>query len=349
MIGAGDWKRGWTQAAIASVLLHATAVAALVWEPDFSAPPPVQPATPITLEISSISPDPGMTAPPVLTSVTAPEMLTDPQPENGSGGGVEQSFGGVLTPVQPDEGLTISGNMVTAALPNIAAGHGETAPPSGPTVPLETPENAPPADPRVVELFDLIRDRLTEPCLLALPALLGEDQIQLGVMAADDRQISGLMREIADQVQTQVQEHAVLLDNRQCPALVFARRDPGYPVPGLSIQLETQDIASGSDLRGRISGGTGLYTTLLLIDDNGTVHDLRPFMIGSASGSRFSIPVARLGEARDTHQLILAIASPSRPDAVSRHAGELAEDFFAALPRDTGDRPRVGVASVYVR
>lgn len=346
MIGTGDWSRAWTYATAASVALHATAVGALVWQPDFSAMLPDVPPISMRLEITSVAPSTAIAPAQTLTPVTTPE-LPDTTENTVETGGMEQTPDDVLSPVDSAEPLVISGNMPVESLP-VVSGTGAT-PRNDPTVPEDTPSNAPPADPRIVELFDLIRDRLAEPCLLALPALLGEDQIQLGVLAAEDRQISALMRDVTAQVETPVEEHAVLLDNRQCPALAFARRDPGYPVPGLSVQIDAQDIASGSNLQGRVSGGAGLYTTLLLIDDNGVVHDLRRFLVGSAAGSRFSIPMARTGQARDTHQLILAIASPDRPDAVSRHAGELAKDFFDALGREAGPRPRIGVASVYVR
>src|SRR5690606_38308473 len=122
----------------------------------------------------------------------------------------------------------------------------------------ETPvSDAADTDPRLVELFDRIRSLLTQPCLLALPALREDKQIQLGVLAASDREISQLMDRLTSGLTTQVTEAAVLLDQRQCPGLAFARRDPRYPVLGLVIQLESQDVASGASLQGQISGGTG--------------------------------------------------------------------------------------------
>ncbi|WP_148043643.1 hypothetical protein [Paracoccus methylarcula] len=206
-----------------------------------------------------------------------------------------------------------------------------------------------PTDPRLVELFDRIRSLLTEPCLLALPALRGDDAIQLGVLAANDRKISRLMDDLTKGLATEVTEAAVLLDRRQCPGLAFARQDPLYPVFGLGIQLESQQVASGASLRGQISGGTGWYNTLLLIDDNGVVHDLRRFLIRSADRIRFDAPVARAGAARDTHQLIVAVATPRRPETVSRLSGQLAEPFFEALGREIGEDAMVGVSSVYIR
>ena len=343
MIGARDWRRGWTQATGASVFLHIAAVAALIWQPTFpEAVPPTDPLGELRIDMANLNPTATMAESDTLTSIITPEISDDPGPGSDpiSGSSIEN----VLTPVQPEE-LTILGNLPTSSPPETggATDVGGDAPASA--APAETA----PADPRITELFDRIRQRLTEPCLLALPALLGDDQIQLGILAVDDRQISDLIRDLTSDLDTPIQERAVLLDRRQCAGLTFARRDPNYPVPSLSLQLDAQEVDSGGNLSGRISGSAGLYTTLLLIDDNGVVHDLRRFLVGSATGSRFQIPVARSGQSRDTHQLILAIATPQRPGSVASNAGEMADDFFGALSSDVGQRPRIGVASIYVR
>ncbi len=337
MIGAAPARLGWAQAVALSLLLHGAGTAALVWRPDWQRGD-AAPGAPVRLELD-LSALTSATRPeaPTLTPVTAAdaasETLTPAQP----------------APVSPDIGAELLTPLLSQpSLPLVdSLSPRPGAAPQTPEAPL--PDSGP-ADPRIAELFDRIRGRLGESCLLALPALLGEDQIQLGVLAADDRRISGLLRELTQGLETEITESAVLLDPRQCPALDFVRRDPRYPLPGLGLQIEAQDIASGGNLRGRISGAAGLYTTLLLIDDNGVVHDLRRFQIASAGTTQFEVPLARSGGARDTHQLVLAIASPFRPETVATHAGELAEAFFARLSREaaTADT-RIGIGSVYVR
>lgn len=347
MIGARDWRRGWTQATGASLFIHIAAVAALVWQPTFPQPvPPTDPLGELRIDMANLNPTAAMGEAETLTSIITPEISSDPGPGSDpiSGNSVEN----VLTPVEPEE-LTILGNLPTSNLPETGGAPDGTTDGGGDAAASTAPTETAPADPRITELFERIRQRLTEPCLLALPALLGDDQIQLGILAVDDRQISDLMRDLTADLDTPIQERAVLLDRRQCAGLTFARRDPNYPVPSLSLQLDAQEVDSGGNLSGRISGSAGLYTTLLLIDDNGVVHDLRRFLVGSATGSRFQIPVARAGQSRDTHQLILAIATPQRPGSVASNAGEMADDFFAALSGDAGQRPRIGVASIYVR
>lgn len=336
MIGARSWGRGWLIASGLSVMLHSAAVAALIWQPDRPAARPETPLGELRLEIAG----PAITDPsqdneagtaPILTSLAEPQTDPDAAPFSSSES--------LLSTILPGADLATSRSAIL---------EDQAGPPETVFLPATDTSVAPP-DPRISALFERIRSRLAEPCLLALPVRSGDDQIQLNVMAAEDRKISLLMRDLTQDIDFEITEQAVLLDRRQCPALDFARRDPGYPLPGIALQLDAQDISSGGNLGGRITGAAGYHITFLLIDDNGTVHDLRRFLIGSAAGSRFDIPIARDGQARDTHQLLLAIATTDRLQNVSRHNGELAEDFLANIAQETGSQPRIGIATVYLR
>ncbi|MDO5622834.1 MAG: hypothetical protein Q4G24_15400 [Paracoccus sp. (in: a-proteobacteria)] len=334
MIEGAGWGRGWLIAAGLSVALHGAAVAALIWQPGHSASPP-PPLGELRLDLVGPAPtdQTSMTQP--LTSLSEVEGEQAAPPSDDPPMPVTDLL---LTPTTVGS-LAVAG---TPVLPDQAA--------IQPDVPLPAlDEDAPPPDPLIADLLDRIRQRLTEPCLLALPSRLGEDQVQLNVMAADDRRISLLMHDLTQGLAADITEQPTLLDRRQCPALDFARRDPGYPLPGIALQLDAQDIASGGNLGGRLTGTAGFHTTLLLIDDNGVVHDLRRFLVGSVAGSRFDIPIARDGQVRDTHQIIMALATPNRLQTIPRLNGTSAEDFFAGITQEVGGQLRVGVAAVYVR
>ena len=337
MIGGTRGSWAWTQAALLSVSLHGAAATTLIYRPDWHFTPPPAPEE-MRLEVTTLNPARDTVQTQTLTPVPIPEETVQ-QPEQEDV--LARLENEAAAPVLSDTSLPM------VQMPDIAAqpkrgGEDQEQPATVDTGAADT-------DPRLVELFDRIRNLLTQPCLLALPALRGDNQIQLGVLAANDREISRLMERLTDGLNTQVTEAAVLLDQRQCPGLAFARRDPRYPVLGLGIQLDSQDVASGASLQGQISGGSGWYNTLLLVDDNGVVHDLRRFLIRSADRIRFDVPVARSGAARDTHQLVVAIATPNRPETISQLSGETAESFFDALTREVGQEAMVGISSVYIR
>jgi len=332
VIGQQPMARGWVVAAALSLAVHGAAAGAFLWRPTLPwqqaapAPAPIQVSA---LPLPVLAPEPEVLRP--ITAPAPPEPETEPDP--------------TLAPAVPQGASPV---LTSNALPTGR----EAAPPEpepAPALPEAGAEAGPDADPRLVALFQRIRSQLTAPCLLALPALDAEGRIRLNLLAADDAQIPGLLRALTQGLETGIDGQAVLLDRRQCPALAFARRDARYPVFPLGINLQSQDVASGASLRGTISGGAGRQVTLLLIDDNGVTHDLRRFMVSAGGQIRFDLPIARDGAGRDTHQLLLAVASPTRPASVGAGAGELAEDFFERLSREVGPEALVGVSSVYVR
>ncbi|SFA51997.1 hypothetical protein SAMN04487972_10932 [Paracoccus halophilus] len=331
MIGQRASGRGWLIASALSVAVHLGAAGALIWSPSWRWTSPGQSADPVEIQLTALTlPGEGQGGGllrPVSQPIPAPRL---------------ESTAGAPTTQAPDA----SPLLQSTALPMAPA---ETAAPAPPQMPAEPRENPAETDPDLADLFQRIRDNLTEPCLLALPALTEDGQIRLSLLASDDEEFPRLLRNLTQGLETELTGQAVLIDPRQCPALTFARRDLRYPVFPLAVQLQSQDVAAGDSLRGTISGATGRYVTLLLVDDNGVTHDLRRFLINSGGRISFDVPVARDGAARDTHQLILAVATPARPATISRAAGEPAGDFFDQLARELGRDALIGVANVYIR
>ena len=86
-----------------------------------------------------------------------------------------------------------------------------------------------------------------------------------------------------------------------------------------------------------------------MVDENGAVHDLRRFLLSSAGGTRFDVPVARMRQPRDTRQLLIALATPQRLNTVTARAGDAAGPFFDALFAEVGQNALIGIASFDVR
>ncbi|MFV0297595.1 MAG: hypothetical protein ACK5JT_15900, partial [Hyphomicrobiaceae bacterium] len=317
------WK--WAQASGLSVALHAAVLGYLIWQPsfDFLA---VEPPTPLArIEIMPLTPAPVPETPQVTTETPA-------SPDT--------------APRQSTPSETITSSVIPELAPNTAApppGTGGEVPGSGAEpetapdpLPIQATAEAEAPDPRMLDLIERIRGRLTEPCMLALPMTRGGGELQLNVVSDSDRNITALMDDLTSGIDGEVAREAVLLDSRQCPAVAFVRRDQRYPVYPLGIQLETQQLARGASLRGQITNASGYYQSLLLIDENGAVHDMRRFLLSSSQATRFDFAVARYRQPRDTHQMLVALATPDRPETVTLHNGETAEAFFDALFAEVG-------------
>lgn len=365
MIGGARISRRnqWMQATAMSLVLHGAAIGGILYER-----PPAFPAstttTPIITVETLLSQGAAPVAPdlaPVMPDVTPPAPPEVLQP---------QDIAALSAPSQPLPRASIDSSAQTPVDSAIVTTGGEMwaviqpaipdLPPEAPVLDLDDPLPEPvepaepaetagePLDPRLEGMIQRIRGKLDESCLLALPQLTADGQVRIAVLAAADRQIGAFVDEITDGL-GEIPDRRVLLDQRQCPGLSFARRTADYPLFGLQIHLDGVDIDSGGSAIGRIVNGAGHYNTLLLVDDNGVVQDLRRFLTVQGGEVGFDVPMARAGAARDTNQLLIAIATPGRIDSVTRNAGRLAADFFPDLIAELGDDVLIGVSSVYVR
>lgn len=341
------WK--WAQASGLSVALHAAVLGYLVWQPsfDFLNVDPPQPLDQI--QITALMPQTPPELPPDPTeTLTSPETATETLPSDSGSETITSSAMPELTPTTTDPLTAETGEVLTSAIESIGP---DTQPDEGPEQPLpvESTTEAAPPDPRMIQLIDRIRGRLTEPCMLALPMMRGEGQMQLNVVSDNDHNITALMDDLTAGITGEINRQAVLVDQRQCPAVAFVRRDQRYPVYALGIQLESAQIARGTSLRGQITNAGGYYQSLLMIDEYGVVHDMRRFLLTSTRATRFDFAVARYRPSRDTHQILVALATPNRPETVTTHAGQTAKDFFDALFAEVGQTALIGVSSFYVQ
>lgn len=353
MIGesADGWK--WAQASGLSAALHAAVFGYLVYQPtlDFLLPDPAEALS--TIEITTLTPPAAPDIPEVptetLTSAADPAAgaeaeavetaITTPPPE--------------LAPASPVEMLASkaeSQQTLLSGAGEVPGGTG-TLPPDDPAaLPIKSADaGAPPPDPRLLQLIDRIRGELSDPCLLAMPMMRGDNQLTLSLLSDSDRNISALTGRLTAGIEGEIAQETLLLDSRQCPAIAFVRRDQRYPVFALGLQIDAQSVATGDRLRGQITNGAGYVQTLLLVDENGAVLDLRRFLAISSRVTHFDFPVARKYQPRDTRQLLIAIATPKRVSTVTERAGDAAGPFFDALQAEIGQDALIGITSIDVR
>ena len=254
----------------------------------------------------------------------------------------------IIIPEEPKETFEVTGTLsemanVTLTPLNI------TAPDQTPRTP-EIIRSAPaPADPVLDQLMSKIRERLGDPCLIALPRRTNRNALQVQVVADNDRIINDFVSSVLQETELPVEHRVILIDPRQCPAINMVRENSRYPALGVSLKLNSPVVGSGGHLTGTINNISGFYTSLLLVDDNGVVQDLRRFTNFAAGRAEFDIPVTRQGATRDTSQILMVVATRSRPETISRRAGYLAEDFFTNLHKELGKDYRIALIPFEVR
>jgi hypothetical protein len=341
--------------------------------PDVADPAPEPEPEPELEELAAVVPDAEQDLEPVLEDVPAaeaePEILDpvqDPVPEaiaavdasqlspvkpEGDGGAGIAPVGAldavaaapVLTEAAPEQiGAVVPQAETVAAvssLPQVVLPPegGPDAPAPIPVAALQDPEVAQGA-PGVVDAFILrIRGQLALPCIVATPRRDAAGDVELEFLAANESDVTAFAAELLAGLSDPPTQRNILVDPRQCPALNFIREGSRYPTFPLAIAVEAAVVESGGRLIGALQGAQGRFVTLIVVDDNGVVQDLAPFLSFSGDTVRFDVPMTRFGPARDTQALLMAVATAGRPTALDTHAGLLAEDFFVAL-RQTVDR-----------
>jgi hypothetical protein len=183
----------------------------------------------------------------------------------------------------------------------------------------------------VDEFILRIRGQLALPCLVATPRRDADGAVALEFMAANEADILTFSKDLLADVADPLPSQNVLVDPRQCSALNFVREGARYPTFPLAIAVQSAEVASGDRLVGVLQGAGGRYVSMIVIDDNGVVQDLTAYLTFSGDTVRFDIPMSRFGPARDTQQLLMAMATSARPAALDTHNGYPAAEFFPIL------------------
>lgn len=314
----------------------------------------VQPVSPI------MAPDQGSPLIPetVVAGAAAPLSPTGagaaPQTVTGTTTASATVVGGTSTSVaaapagEPAETAT----SVANATESVAALNAAQPPATPNTEGAAQRPSRPPPSARDLALGDLIRRiraAAADPCLLALPRRDGEDDIGLALIAARDSAIQDFSDTALTADDADIRQTRTLVDQRQCPAITFVRQNQDYPATRLGLRIDDLELQSGETLTGVLRGTAGRYVTLLLIDDNGVVQDLQRFMAFSGNIARFDVPVSRSGPARDTSQILLAIATRAPPGPIKDRVGQLAQDVFAGLEGELATGAALAIETFDVR
>ncbi len=311
-------------------------------EPEALTPEPVEP--------EALTPEPVQPeradAPEALQPVEAEPTALAPEP---------------LSPLRPDDDTIaalapIDGGAperLSAAAPSIApvAVAPATAGTTTRIAPVSTrPQLTPPAPRRpaveppapgspqavVNELVAKIRANTSDACLVAMPQQGADGAPELVMLAADEPSITTFAADVLSEIEPRPSQRGVLIDPRQCAAATFIRENTSYPAFRLSLGVVEDRLPSGEELTGVVGRAAGAYVTLLLVDDNGVVQDIGNYLTFAGADARFAAPMRREGAARDTSQMLIALATDARPRTLDTQNGQLAEDFFPALKAEIG-------------
>ncbi|CUA89919.1 Protein kinase domain [Chelatococcus sambhunathii] len=136
----------------------------------------------------------------------------------------------------------------------------------------------------------------------------------------------------------------------QCPLVAFLRQMGPLRGEPPRLDIAAFSLRSGETLSGTVAGTDGREVTVLLVSDDGYVHNLASFLKKDAEALSFSLRVERTSGTGARPQVVLALASPAPLATLAGgktlDAATLFPLLFAEIDR-TGQK--VGVAAKYFR
>jgi serine/threonine-protein kinase len=119
----------------------------------------------------------------------------------------------------------------------------------------------------------------------------------------------------------------------QCPIIGFLSRLGAARAHGLNLSISAYEVHSGDFLSGSVSGALD-GVTLLLVSDDGYVHDLARFAKREGDAITFKFKIEETTSPATKPQLVLAL-KPSQPVGMLTGVAPIpADQFVARLGRE---------------
>jgi hypothetical protein len=137
----------------------------------------------------------------------------------------------------------------------------------------------------------------------------------------------------------------------QCPAIGFIGRILKSRLPEITVRLEVDSLANGDELKGTLDGVRLSHVRLLLVDDDGIVHDISRYLRRTVDGLDFAAPVFATGQGRLRNQLIVSVAADRELGIMKTTKPVVGADYFSSLAREadaSGAAISVGVGAFQV-
>ncbi len=262
--------------------------------------------------------------------------------------------GGAIPPAAPAESMTSAVPAATAALEPVPP---QSAGPSGavqPTVAEQqaTAEEVPAAAAPVVtavpqqvalapaalapaslaeRMRNFVRFYDGGACFFAVPVSFAGQRPRIDGFASDVEPILTFGAELRRAFGIDAEIEVRQITGAQCPAIGFIGGLLKSRLPELQVQLANDRIASGRELRGTVAGVNLPWLSLLLVDDDGMVHDISSYLKRTQDGWSFAAPLYVTAQGRERNQLIVAIAASRALDRLKLTRPAAGSELFPAV------------------
>jgi hypothetical protein len=118
----------------------------------------------------------------------------------------------------------------------------------------------------------------------------------------------------------------------QCPAITFLGRLRAQRSSAPQLEISETSLRSGQNLIGNIDGYGNRHIELLLISDDGSVHNLSRLVKTTTDGKTFNLRLQLAGSSGAQPQMLIAVASAQPLNSLQlNQPGDAGQVFPAAL------------------
>lgn len=222
--------------------------------------------------------------------------------------------------------------------------------PNGAPKPVSPPDTGPPpapASPTMERVAAFLRGYDGGPCFFLSPVTVGPREAVIEAYGAAAQPFRAFDAAFTAALGFEAKIQLRQVEAPQCPVVeLMARQTPLRTAP--KLRLDQDRIASGEELRGGLELGEDTPVRLLLVDGDGALHDLAPYLKRTGRQARFSVRLETPPRERGRAPLLVAVTGGDALPAI--RPGARAETVFPALLREAA-RPGsgIGLAVGYVK
>ena len=136
----------------------------------------------------------------------------------------------------------------------------------------------------------------------------------------------------------------------QCPAITFLGRFRTQRATAPRLEINATNLRSGQVLTGYIEGDGNRHVELLLVSDDGAVHNLSRLVKTTSDGKTFNLRLQLAGSSGAQPQILIAVASAQPLNSLQlSQPGDARQVFPAVLAEETRASQTFGASATYFK
>lgn len=222
-------------------------------------------------------------------------------------------------------------------------------PPAGPTDDVIVNPAPPPTTMETVAAF--IRGYRGGDCFFLNPSTVSAHEAFVEAFGIVPQPFQAFDTDFRNKFGFEAKIHLSQVERGQCPIvdlLALQAKAKAASVPKLSV--ENDHVRNGTELRGTVDFGDAPNAALLLVDREGTVHDLGRYLKRSGQRGSFAVRLDAPNSNSGRSQLILAVGSRQPVETAAPSGSTTGTALFERLAQDAA-RPdsKFGVAVLQIK